>query len=80
MEHAEDLIKKGPTLLRHFNLNMTFFVCINSIILTHLHLKANICPLNTTMGQTYIIVFDDQILAFIFIVTRRDKPPQYISF
>jgi hypothetical protein len=79
MERAEDLIRKGLTLLQHFNLNMTLFVCINSIILTHLHLKANICPLNTTMGQTYIVVFDGQILAFIFTVTRRDKPPQYIS-
>jgi hypothetical protein len=48
-------------------------------MLTHLHLKANVCPLNTTMGQTYIVVFDGQILAFIFTVTRQDKPPQNIS-
>jgi len=55
------------------------FICINSIVLTHLHLKANIYPLNTTMGQTHVVVFDGKILFFIFTVKRQGKAPQNIS-
>ena len=44
-----------------------------------LHLKANICPLHATMGQIYVVSFDGHILAFIFTLTRQDKPPQNIS-